>query len=170
MTKDFVFSGQREGEDVIEVINNHPYILYLPGIKTVLLFSASTAIWVFSGQYDWLRIISPLAIILALWGVLIFAIAFYSYAESILVITNQRLFNIEQRGLFTRKISELDHRNIQDITSDSEGLAKTMLHFGDLTIRTAGASAGTEMIVRNIPDPYDIQQLITRIYRDESKQ
>ncbi|MEI8143496.1 MAG: PH domain-containing protein [Candidatus Berkelbacteria bacterium] len=165
MKKDFVFNGQRDGEEVIDVVNNHPYVLYLPGIKTVLLFSGATAIWIFSPMYSWVNFLMPLAVVMALIGIWLFSAAFYSFKESILVITNQRLFSINQKGFFSRKITELDHRNIQDISSESEGLAKMMLHFGDLIIRTAGAGTGTELVIKNIADPYDIQQLITRTYQ-----
>jgi hypothetical protein len=37
------------------------------------------------------------------------------------------------------------------------------LKYGDLVIRTAGTSQGGEITVKNIPNPYDIQQVIARV-------
>lgn len=163
MDKVFEFNGQRDKEEVLAVVNNHPYVLYTPGIKSVLLLTLATAIWIFSGLFEWVKYLLPLAIIIGLFGATIFIGAFYSFKESMLVVTNQRVFNVDQKGFFTRKITELEHQNIQDISSDQKGFAKTVLHYGDLVIRTAGAGSGSEVIISNIPDPYEVQQLIMKV-------
>jgi hypothetical protein len=40
-----------------------------------------------------------------------------------------------------------------------------MLKFGDLVIRTAGASKGEELVVHNIANPYEVQQAIARLVK-----
>lgn len=154
MEKDYSFNGQREGEKVLEVITRHPYVLYLPGLKTVVILSVVVAIFLFLPSFY------LAAILVLIFALTYFFGAFYGYKETYLLITDQRLFYINQRGFFRRKISEVDLFKILDMTSETEGLAKTMLKYGSLIVRTAGASEGGDMVISDIPDPYSIQQRI----------
>ena len=92
----------------------------------------------------------------------IFSQAYYLYSSSVFLITSERVIYLDQRSVFRRIIIETNLDKIQDISSDTKGPVRTSLDFGNLIIRTAGASAGSEIVVRNIPAPYEIQQEITK--------
>ncbi|HOX41022.1 MAG TPA: PH domain-containing protein [bacterium] len=155
---DFTFNGQRKDEDVLEVVQNHPYVIYPACFRTMLLAVVAIGIFLFAPSSIYF-----LAVIILLFAFVFFSQRFYSYKESIFLITNTRVFNIEQKGFFKRKITEVEVDRIQDISSDTAGMFRTMLKYGDLIVRTAGASQGTEMIVHNIPNPYYYQQVVTRL-------
>jgi len=93
----------------------------------------------------------------------IFFRAFYDYNQSVFVLTNQRVINVGQDGFWKRKITETDLEKIQDVASETSGIWRTMFKFGDLVIRTAGAGQGSEIIVKNIANPYEVQQEIVKI-------
>lgn len=93
----------------------------------------------------------------------IFFRAFYDYNQSMFVITNQRIINVGQKGFWKRKITETDLDKIQDVASETSGIWRTMFKYGNLIIRTAGASSGTEIVVENIANPYEVQQEIAKI-------
>jgi uncharacterized membrane protein YdbT with pleckstrin-like domain len=153
------FNGQRKGEKIEEVIKNHPFVLLWPGIKMIFFFLLGTATMIyFPSQYA-----GMVLVICVLIGLGIFMRRFYDYSQSVFLITNQRLINVFQDGFLKRKITETDLNKVQDASSSTSGLFKTMLKFGDLTLRTAGASKGEEIIVKNIPHPYEVQQRIANI-------
>ena len=52
-------------------------------------------------------------------------------------MTNDRIVDIEQHGLFSRTISEVDLFRIQDVTVDIHGIIATLLNYGNLTVKTA---------------------------------
>lgn len=109
------------------------------------------------------------------WGVgiyafvLIFLISYrvYGYRNSLSILTDQRILNIQQRGFFNCQISEAELDRIQDVSSAIKGLWQTMFGFGDVTIRTA--SKDSLLILSDISDPYDVQQAIVRSLK-ETKQ
>lgn len=159
MSKEFSFHGQRAGEKVTSVIKNHPIILFLPGLKTILvLLLGISAMLFWSSSYSGLFLLICTVISFA-----IFFRAFYDYNQSMLVITNQRVINVGQNGFWKRKITETDFEKIQDVASETSGIWRTMFKYGNLIIRTAGASQGTEIVVENIANPYEVQQEIAKI-------
>lgn len=159
MSKEFSFSGQRPDETVEEMIKNHPFILFCPGLKAVFLISIPSFVLIFFGASTAFTITTFVCLPLALG---IFSKAYYLYAASVLLITNQRVIYLDQKNFFQRKIVETNLDKIQDVASDTNGAIKTALGYGNLIIRTAGASQGTEIVVQNIPNPYQAQQEITR--------
>ena len=69
---------------------------------------------------------------------LFFFHAFADYYLDMWIVTNHRIINIEQEGLFARVISEQDLQRIQDITSDIHGFFPTLFGYGNVHIQTAG--------------------------------
>lgn len=157
MKKDLEFNGQRPGEVVLEVVKSHPYILYLPALKTILLLSIVVAIFLF------VPALYMIAIIILIVAVIYLGRAIYCYNESIFIVTEERLFIVDQKGFFVRQITEIDLYKILDITSETKGFAKTILKFGDLLIRTAGAREDGGLKVKNVPDPYSVEQRIANL-------
>jgi uncharacterized membrane protein YdbT with pleckstrin-like domain len=81
------------------------------------------------------------------------------------IVTDQRIINTEQRGLFVRHVSELKYDRVQDVTVEVKGIIPTMLNFGDVYIQTA---AETErFIFRQIPNPYKVKDLIMSLQKEQ---
>jgi len=94
--------------------------------------------------------------ILLLWTILF--IAWTDYYLDILVITNQRIFDIEQFGLFNRHSSTFRLDRIQDVTVQVKGMIPTFFKFGHIHIQTAGEQR--EFIASYIPQPYKVKEKI----------
>lgn len=156
----FTFNGQRKGENVVEVVKNHPFVLFWPGLQAVLSIAVGAAIMIFFSSS---QISGVLLLVFIVVGLGIFGRSYYNYSQSVLLVTNQRLLYVHQDGFLKRKITETDLEKIQDVSSETKGLFKMMLKFGDLVIRTAGATAGTEIIVNDIANPYEVQQRIAKM-------
>lgn len=69
---------------------------------------------------------------------LILVVATVIYLQSKLIVTDQNVTQILQRGLFSRKISQLSLNDVEDVTADQHGLFSTAFNFGILKIETAG--------------------------------
>lgn len=160
--KSFVFNGQRPNESVEEVVKNHWFVLLWPIVKTMALLAIPVVFFVYLGASVYFSIITAVCIILAITT---FSTAYYLYSSSVFLITSKRIIYLYQKSILKRKVIETNLDKIQDVTSNTEGLMKNSLDFGDLIIRTAGAGQGGEIVVKNIPSPYTIQQEITKRIR-----
>jgi len=81
------------------------------------------------------------------------------YYLDVWIITNKRLIDIEQKGLFNRHISEMHMRNIQNVSISIRGIVQTLLRFGDIVVETA---AQGEFRIRDAPDLYGAKDLILK--------
>lgn len=112
----------------------------------------------FSGEGWYLAGALYMAWVLFIWiNVAIVATNIYL---DVLVITNKRIVDIEQKSLFARTVSTVRFDRIQDITVEVHGLIPTMLHFGTLRIQTAGEER--EFVIKNIHNPYAVKDFIIR--------
>ncbi|MDD5043849.1 MAG: PH domain-containing protein [Patescibacteria group bacterium] len=87
--------------------------------------------------------------------------AFIDYYLDIWIVTNERIINIEQKGLFARTVSEVKLYNIQDVTSEVKGILSTMFDFGNVYVQTAAEKE--RFIFRNIAAPARIAQSIIEL-------
>lgn len=63
---------------------------------------------------------------------------FLDYWLDMWIVTNQRIINIEQNGLFSRTTSELRLYRVQDVTAKVTGFVQSMLDYGMVYVQTAG--------------------------------
>lgn len=154
---DYSFNGQRKGEDVKLIVKNHPFILFWPGLKAIFFFALGISSFFYLGGHATFGLILVLCILI---GFALGARSFYDYSQSVFIITNQRIIYVDQNGFFKRKIVETELSKIQDVASSTAGFFKMLLKFGDLVIRTAGASKGEEIVVKDIPNPYEVQKRV----------
>ena len=110
---------------------------------------------------------------LFLFGETIFAMAIWiisfliwiDYYFDVWIITDKRIVNIEQKGLFVRSVSELKFERIQDVTVEVGGVIPTIINYGDVFIQTA---AETERFVfRHVSNPYAIKDLIMSMQKKQ---
>lgn len=81
------------------------------------------------------------------------------YYLDIWIITNKRLIDIEQKGLFNRHVSEMNVDNIQNVTIQIEGIIPTLLKFGNLLVETAGEG---QFKIKDAPNLYQAKDLLLK--------
>ena len=92
---------------------------------------------------------------------------FIDYYLDVWIVTNMRIINIEQKGLFSRVISEKDLDIMQDVTSDISGFLPTLLEYGDVFIQTA---AETErFIFKQVPFAGEVSRRISNLVSEYKK-
>jgi len=118
-------------------------------------------------QELWYTIGILLASVFYLSIYLFFYVQFLDFYLDVWVVTNDRIIDMEQFGLFTRTTTELDLFRIQDITAEIRGLFPTVFNYGNLYIKTA--SANTDIVFRNIPNPNGIREHVIRLADEDRK-
>lgn len=79
-------------------------------------------------------------------------------------VTNKRIIDVDQVGLFSQEISEMTLDKIQDVSAKKHGILQTYLDYGDVLIQTAGELPNFEFI--NVPRPYFITQKISEVLEE----
>lgn len=95
-----------------------------------------------------------------LW--LYFCLIFIDYYLDVWVVTNMRILDVEQKGLFNREVSECYISKIQDITVQTKGVMATFLKYGDLHIQTAAEKR--EFVFEEISEPEKVKNVILEQY------
>ncbi|OGH78624.1 MAG: hypothetical protein A2469_02605 [Candidatus Magasanikbacteria bacterium RIFOXYC2_FULL_40_16] len=92
---------------------------------------------------------------------------FIDFYLDVWIVTNDRIVDIEQFGLFSRTISELDLFRIQDVTTDTHGFFATIFKYGNVTVKTA--STNLSLVFRNVPDPNEIRRDLLNLAHEDFK-
>jgi len=71
-------------------------------------------------------------------AILVLSLATMVYRQSRIIVTDRNITQILQYSLFSRKVSQLNMVNVEDVTSVQNGFLSTMLGYGELNIETAG--------------------------------
>jgi uncharacterized membrane protein YdbT with pleckstrin-like domain len=103
-----------------------------------------------------------------LFLLLFFFNAFLDYNLDVWIVTNQRIINIEQKGLFNREIAEHSLERIQDVTGIQKGVWQTFFSYGDVHVQTAGEVQ--RFIFHKVNNPFEVVRILnTLIHKEEAK-
>lgn len=102
---------------------------------------------------------------LAIW--LFFFSNVLDYYMDIWVVTNDRIIAVEQQGLFSRTISEMDLWLVQDVTSEIKGIMPTIFSYGKLSVQSAAEQARFHF--ENVHGPNTIRQRILDLADEDRK-
>ena len=100
----------------------------------------------------------------SLMAMMLWLIAFIfwiDYYFDVWIITDCRIIDIEQLGLFRRNVSELEHSKVQDVTTEIHGILPTLLKYGFVYVQTAGKK--TRFIFKQVPRPMMVRKMILKL-------
>ncbi len=102
-----------------------------------------------------------------LFGWLFSFILFMEYWLDVFIVTERRIIDIDQIGLFGHTVSELRLYRIQDVTAQSRGILQSIFSYGDIFIQTA---AETERFhFAKMPYPNKIAKEIMELAESDRK-
>ena len=78
------------------------------------------------------------ALVIIFFAAIVLFLSTIVYRQNRLIVTDRNITQILQMGLFSRKVSQLNLVNVEDVTSEKKGVFATMFGFGALKIETAG--------------------------------
>ena len=168
------FNGQKPNEKILLVLRRHWFDIFSQFIFIFILLG------LLFGSFGLYFISYPISenssfkILLAfgqnLFFIFLWMISFIiwiDYYFDIWIVTDRRIVNVEQHGLFNRETSELELEKIQDIATDVRGIIPTFLNYGDIQVQTAGEQE--KFLFHNIPDPYSVKNLIMNLQKNFEK-
>jgi len=164
-----------EDEHIIESIQKHWFVI-LSYMIVLLLLSLVPLIFlavfkIVLPAFDLSKIIAgdPTSLLLflySIWLLFLWTVLFFRWTDYYLdvwYVTNKRVIDVEQKGIFRREISTVHYENIEDVTTHISGVIETLLKFGDINIQTSGESR--EFIIKNATHPDKSKEIILEQYR-----
>lgn len=160
---------RKENEDIILLLRRHPFIIlskiFFWGLVAVMpialyLILGDVLLPLFLNEY-----IYPIIILFtSIYYLYIWLFTFHSFVDYYLdvwIVTNRRIINVEQNGLLNRVISEQELDRIQDVTSETRGLASTLLNYGTVYVQTAGEHP--RFTFEQVPNPTEVAQRVIKL-------
>jgi len=156
------FADQFDDEEVLYVFRKHPIVMrkgLIFGMVAILLGTLLAAIkpdlgfgWFFGGIGIGLGI-----------GALLLAPFWIGWYYSVFIVTDQRLIQISQKGLFHRSVVDMGLNQIQMVNYQVSGLEETLLGFGTITMQTFVG----DLVIHAVHHPAKIQKKILEILRGQ---
>lgn len=152
-TEYYNFRGQREDEDVLAVIHQHPWALSKTGIV------AGVAIAIISLAFYWFKLSS-----VSIWTVFVVSVIAAAYIgyhwfvwwNNLYILTNQRVIIIVQRNLWSRRIEDYSLHKIQSVASAVTGPFGALLNHGEISMAVIGL--GEKVVLPYVEDPRAVQE------------
>lgn len=144
-----------ESEETFEIIQKHWGSLILPfiaicgaAIVTIILVLGSA---IFGGTFT--TIFNTYLVLLGIIYITLIAYGlseYYSYTQSTLVITSQRIIDVEQLNFISRRVQTIDMYEIQSCSGDVVPGPGTIFNYGNVHINTVGDKSIT---LHSLPSP-----------------
>ncbi len=169
-------------EKVVKVLRRDLFILFKRVLFFILLVILPLAFFYVMTLSQPTLLFGTISLPLIILGVsayylfiwLFFFFSFIDYYLDVWVITNERIIDVEQRGFFSRIISEQKLFRVQDVTSEVHGIIPTILRYGNVHVQTAGTKQ--RFYFREVPYPDKIRDIIIKLaernkakYKNESE-
>lgn len=162
-----LFPNQNPDENVLHIYRRH-WVFYVPSF----IFALASALILFAVFYIVLKYVAgqTLGLQIATVGIsvgllLVIALMFYSFVDNyldIFVITDERLIDIKQHGLFNHATNEIHMLDIENVTANTSGILGAYFKCGDLIVKTA--EEGENILVTGIPDVARVARSITDLH------
>jgi uncharacterized membrane protein YdbT with pleckstrin-like domain len=146
------------GENIKKIVRRHWFIfatmmfaIFMIFILPLILVAISIKVFpaFFQGVIVNIFVFGLFVYILLLAGA--FLISYIKYYFDLVILTDKRIIDIQQVTLFSRNVEELELKNIQNVSSDLQGIFATFLNYGRVTVETAGNNPN--FVFNTIPNP-----------------
>ena len=153
------FEDQFDDEEVLFVFRKHPIVMRRGLIFGLLAVLLGTVPSLFNPQYStyFIGLAGGLVV-----GGLLFLPSWIGWHFSVFIVTDQRLIQITQKGLFHRSVIDMGLNQIQMVNYQVSGLQETLLGFGTIMMQTFVG----DLVIHEIHHPAAIQKKLLEILRD----
>ena len=164
-----LFPSQQPNEKIILIAREHWFRLFIKVFAIALL---SLLPWAFQAllvdstilsRSETAALIAAAVTNIYYLGLLIsLFIVFVLYYLNVHIVSEQRVVDIDQTGLLSHEVSELNIETIEDVSSHTKGLFGNILDYGTVYVQTAGGTERFEF--DNVPNPANIASTILDLY------
>lgn len=157
-----------ENEKIIRKVHRHWIVVAEKAFMFIFLLIIPLAGLMFLSSMELESdFIMPFAFyVLSLYIFVLSVLAFISWVDYWLdmwIITNERIIDIEQHGLFRHEISEFGLDKVQDVTVDVPGFLATFLKYGKIAVHTAGERV---FEANDLPNVHEVKDLILKCCKE----
>lgn len=157
---DKYFEDQFDDEEVLFVFRKHPIVMRRGLILAMLTILLGTVPALFNPQYSVYFIGLACGLVV---GFLLFLPSWIGWWFSVFIVTDQRLIQITQKGLFHRSVVDMGLAQIQMVNYQVAGLTQTVLGFGTIMMQTFVG----DLVIHDIHHPADIQKKLLDVLRKQ---
>ncbi len=164
------FKEQFDDEEVLMVFRKHPIVMRKGlifaalGLLVPMLYILALT-FIFANNPERLPAVSSFYIALGLGFVLAFFImlpSWISWYYTVYIVTDQRLIQITQKGLFKRSMVALGLDQVQMVNYEINGFIETVLGFGTMVLQTFVGS----LTIHDVHHPIKVQKQLLHTLRD----
>ena len=155
------------GENIVKVVRRHWFVMLSFALSIFIMAVAPVLLYIFSiyiglhfpeiagSVQNWIAFLYSIWLLI-LWT--IFFIEWTDYYLDVLIITDKRVVNVEQKGFFHREVISFRYEQIQDITVETRGVIQTFFKFGLMQIQTAGEKRC--IIIKHANNPEEARRIL----------
>lgn len=161
-----LFPSQMEGEQIYIVVREHwvrlflKLCLWLMFAAALVLFKRYAPGFLFDGEVGQITLLFTQ--VYTMFLVLSLFLIWTMYYLNVQIITDRRIVDIDQVGLFSHTVVELHIENIEDVTSEINGPLELIFQYGNVSVQTAGAVERFQF--HHVPNPGGVEKLLLDLY------
>lgn len=153
------FEDQFDDEEVLLVFRRHPVVMRKGLVLGMLGLLAGTVPALIKPEYTYFFGGLAAGFILML---ILFSPAWIAWYFSVFIVTDQRLIQVSQKGLFHKSVVDISLQQIKSLNYEIAGLQETLLGFGTILIQTYIG----DLVIKDIHHPAKIVKNIAMILRE----
>lgn len=151
----------KDNEDIKTLARRHP-VTMAPGLGLALLLIVAPFFFLFP-LFGWgLPGLGVFAVSITA-GIVIAIRTLLLWDSDVIVVSSLRLVDVDQKGVFSRYVTEVALSAVQDVVWKRKGIIDTIFNVGSLEIQQAGSSQ--KMTVTRVGKPESIHELINDLRR-----
>lgn len=160
-------------QEVIEMFLRKHFITNVPWLITsIILFLIPPIFFPFIFPLMPFTISTQLVtIIIFFWYLSVFGsvvlASFINWYFNVYIVTNERVIDVDFINLLYREISATRLNLVQDVTVKSAGVIRSVFHYGDIFIQTAGTEINFDFLA--VPRPEFVAHRIEELMRGSRK-
>src|SRR3569623_356980 len=162
------FPDQFDDEEVLYVFRKHPIVMrkgLVFGMGAWLIGPVFTLVLTYTRPNNppTMTFFGLSFLVSVTIGMLILLPYWISWFFSVFIVTNQRLIQITQKGLFHRSVVDMGLNQIQMVNYEVAGLQETLLGFGTIMMQTFVG----DLVIHDVHHPAKIQKKLIGILREQ---
>lgn len=163
------FETQTDEEEIILLLRKH-WITNVPWICLggLMVFAPLVLRWFPLLNFLPARFQLMAVIIWYLLTIFIIFEKFLTWYFNVSIITDERIIDVDFNNLIYKEISEAEIDKVQDVTYRMGGAIRTLFHYGDVYIQTAGTEPNFEFLA--IPKPEQVVKLLDQLKEEEERE
>ena len=149
----------QENEKLVDIYRQTEVVLFKP---VLIIFILIYFPWYFLLEYELAASFSRL---LLFWTILVLFYGAYKYLMWLLnsyVITDRRLIAVSYGHVFSKTVTEVPLKHIQNISFSTKGFWQSLFGFGSVSVIAAGLPE--PVILTNLKDPAKVKDFLWKIH------